>query len=298
MSKSSLDDIFNNAPEVEQKTPATELIEDKKEEIALKASEKEVEKKEDVEVKQEPEEGQKEPEEKYTLDKAQAELASMKKALNDSKSWGHKKNKTLINVKKKFTEYLNKLEEEGNIFQEQKEEAFSFFDLIEDDQSEPESNESKQPVAVNPLREVKDKIDKEFTVFKKYSKVEDADAKYNAFFALLPLSSQEEQTEFLNYMQEEAPEVVLDHIMTVSEDLYDNLYKGAEQHQGIVPYFKHIKNENNTLKKKTEEQAKEIKELKSQLAPTTEKVYNRSISSRVVNISPQKYANSLDIYNG
>lgn len=247
---------------------------------AVKADEPEVteEVKEDenkdkpVEIKEDETEGATEKPQRNKEDKAEYEL--LKKQLSESKSWGHKKNIELINAKKKMTDFLAKLEENGNIYEDDVKEAMGFFSAVDDKQAE--SSEE-----VHPYVTLKQNLDKEFSVLKKYAKISDADQKYNAFFSFLPLHSREEQEKILTYLSEESPDKALEHIMDTGSELYEDLYKELDEKGGILPYVKSLKSKIAKLDKKN-------KELTEQLDETAGTVYSRSINSKVYNPQPKR----------
>lgn len=198
----------------------------------------------------------------------------LKKQLSESKSWGHKKNIELINAKKKITDFLARLEENGNIYEDDVKEGLGYFSAVDDKQAEMQEE-------VHPYVTMKQNLDKEFSVFKKYARMSNADEKYNAYFSFLPLHSREEQEKILTYLSEESPEKALEHIMDTGTELYEDLYKELDEKGGILPYIKSLKNKINKLDKKN-------KELTEQLDETTGKVvYSRPINSKVYNPQPK-----------
>lgn len=208
-----------------------------------------------------------------------AEYELLKKQLSESKSWGHKKNIELINAKKKMSDFLARLEENGNIYEDDVKEALGFFSAVDEKQVDA-------PEEVHPYVTLKQNLDKEFGMFKKYSRMSDADEKYNAYFSFLPLHSREEQEKILTYLSEESPEKALEHIMDTGTELYEDLYKELDEKGGILPYVKSLKNKIAKLDKKN-------KELTEQLDETTGKVvYSRSINSKVYN--PQSKQTTIE----
>ena len=177
-----------------------------------------------------------------------------------------------VNAKKKVNEYLHKLAEDGTLAEEDKATILEIFNSKDIEEDSPESSNK-----TNPFVELKGKLDKEFSVFKKYAKIEEADEKYNSFFYFWPLMDNQEQEETLTYFEEESPEVALDKIMSVGSDLYENLFKGMSTKGGIIPYIKSLSSENKKLTEK-------LNKLESELDSTAGKIYNRSISSKVSNL--------------
>lgn len=219
------------------------------------------------------------PDEEINLKK---EYEFLQKQLNETKSWGHKKNVAHVNAKKKITEFLNALQNDSLIGEEEVNTALSYFELSDDDLNEFETNKNKD----NPYRNLRENLDKEFTIFKKYSRIENAEEKYQAYFSFLPALSLEEQEKAANYMMNETPEIVIDHIMTLGTEIYDNLYKGVSKHGGTVPYLKYLNNKINKLEKRN-------KELEEEVDLTEGTVYSRSINSKVSKIEPVKQNKSL-----
>lgn len=251
----------------------TESIEVKKE---VKEDE-DTEKSKSIETK-EGETSKKDSEQSKGVKENKEDYELLKKQLSESKSWGHKKNIELVNAKKKVTDFLAKLEESGNIYEDDVKEALGFFNVSDEEQSENVEE-------AHPYVTLKQNLDKEFGMFKKYSKISDADEKYNAYFSFLPLHSRAEQEKILTYLSEESPEKALEHIMDTGTELYEDLYKELDDKGGILPYVKSLKNKINKLDKKN-------KELESELAGTTEKVYPRSINSKVYN--PQAKVTTIE----
>lgn len=219
------------------------------------------------------------PDEEINLKK---EYEFLQKQLNETKSWGHKKNVAHVNAKKKITEFLNALQNDSLIGEEEVNTALSYFELSDDDLNEFETNKNKD----NPYRNLRENLDKEFSIFKKYSRIENAEEKYQAYFSFLPALSLEEQEKAANYMMNETPEIVIDHIMTLGTEIYDNLYKGVSKHGGTVPYLKYLNNKINKLEKRN-------KELEEEVDLTEGTVYSRSINSKVSKIEPVKQNKSL-----
>lgn len=206
-----------------------------------------------------------------------AEYESLQKRLDESRSWGHKKNASYVNAKKKIGEFLSKLQEDEIISAEEVNQGLGFFDLADDAQIEDKTTEVKE----NPYTTLKQNLDQEFSVFKKYAKLPNADEKYQAFFSFLPLFPSSEQEKMINYMTSETTEVVIDNIMLLGAEIYDNLYVGAEKNGGVIPFVKSLHAQIKKLEEKN-------LELRSELDTTEGKVYNRSINSKVSKIEPVK----------
>jgi hypothetical protein len=64
------------------------------------------------------------PDEEINLKK---EYEFLQKQLNETKSWGHKKNVAHVNAKKKITEFLNALQNDSLIGEEEVNTALSYF---------------------------------------------------------------------------------------------------------------------------------------------------------------------------
>ena len=214
-----------------------------------------------------------------------AEYESLQKRLDESRSWGHKKNSSYVNAKKKIGEFLSKLQEDEVISAEEVNQGLSFFDLSDDTQTEDKITEAKE----NPYVTLKKNLDQEFSVFKKYAKLPNADEKYQSFFSFLPLFPPAEQEKMINYMTNETTEVVIDNIMLLGAEIYDNLYIGAEKNGGVIPFVKSLHAEIKKLQDKN-------LELLEQLDVIEGKVYNRSINSKVSRLEPVKQINKADIW--
>lgn len=266
--------------------------EDKKQQ-EVKAQEIQAEEPKKVEVKneQEQEDREEEPENSNKQEEKQqkellkadlkVEYESLKKQLNDAKSWGHKKNAAYVNAKKKITEFLSKLQEDSLINEDEASVALKAFDeaAISDEDLQGGKKD-------NSYAELKANLDKEFNIFKKYNKTSELDEKYQAFFGFFPLLPQDEQEKIVNYMFSESPEVVIDHIVTTGSDIYETVYKGATKSGGLLPFIK-------SLHAKIEKLEKRNKQLESEVDTTEGIVHNRSINSKVSNLASTKQTKSF-----
>jgi len=269
------------------------IVENKQSEIKSQAIEIEEPKKVEVKDEQEQEDIQEEPkttekseEQQKDLLKAdlKVEYESLKKQLNDAKSWGHKKNAAYINAKKKITDFLSKLQEDSLINEDEASIALKAFDE-QISEEEPQSNDKG-----NSYAQLKANLDKEFNIFKKYNKTSELDEKYQAFFGFFPLLPADEQEKIVNYITSESPEVVIDHIITTGSEIYETVYKGATKSGGIIPFIK-------SLHAKIEKLEKRNKELESEVDTTEGIVHNRSINSKVSNLASTKQTkNFADIW--
>jgi hypothetical protein len=250
----------------------------------------EVKDEERQEIREEREEREKTSEESEIEEKQQkgllkadlkVEYESLKKQLSDAKSWGHKKNAAFINAKKKVTEFLSKLKEEALINEDEAGLALKAFDEAVMNEEEPLESAKNNSYAV-----LKANLDKEFNIFKKYNKDSELDEKYQAFFGFFPLLPQDEQEKIVNYIQEESPEVAIDHIITTGSEIYETVYKGATKSGGIIPFIK-------SLHAKIEKLEKRNKQLESEIDTTEGIVHNRSINSKVSNLASTKQAKSF-----
>ena len=238
-------------------------------------------------IQEEPKTTEKSEEQQKDLLKAdlKVEYESLKKQLNDAKSWGHKKNAAYINAKKKITDFLSKLQEDSLINEDEAGLALKAFDEAAISEEELQSNDKG-----NSYAQLKANLDKEFNIFKKYNKTSELDEKYQAFFGFFPLLPQDEQEKIVNYITSESPEVVIDHIITTGSEIYETVYKGATKSGGIIPFIK-------SLHAKIEKLEKRNKELESEVDTTEGIVHNRSINSKVSNLAPTKQTkNFADIW--
>lgn len=265
------------------------IVENKHSEIKSQPIEIEEPKKVEVKDEQEQEDIQEEPkttekseEQQKDLLKAdlKVEYESLKKQLNDAKSWGHKKNAAYINAKKKITDFLSKLQEDSLINEDEASIALKAFDE-QISEEEPQSNDKG-----NSYAQLKANLDKEFNIFKKYNKTSELDEKYQAFFGFFPLLPADEQEKIVNYITSESPEVVIDHIITTGSEIYETVYKGATKSGGIIPFIK-------SLHAKIEKLEKRNKELESEVDTTEGIVHNRSINSKVSNLASTKQTKSF-----
>jgi biopolymer transport protein ExbD len=270
------------------------IAENKHSEIKSQPIEIEEPKKIEVKDEQEQEDIQEEPKTTEKSEEQQKELLkadlkveyeSLKKQLNDAKSWGHKKNAAYINAKKKITDFLSKLQEDSLINEDEAGLALKAFDEAAISEEELQSNDKG-----NSYAQLKANLDKEFNIFKKYNKTSELDEKYQAFFGFFPLLPQDEQEKIVNYITSENPEVVIDHIITTGSEIYETVYKGATKSGGIIPFIK-------SLHAKIEKLEKRNKELESEVDTTEGIVHNRSINSKVSNLASTKQTkNFADIW--
>ena len=122
LNKTTVDDafakIFLGEVNVDNNKETIEKEEVKNEnEQKIKTREEREEREIREERKENPEKQEQEEERQKGLLKAdlKVEYESLKKQLNDSKSWGHKKNAAYVHAKKKITEFLSKLKEDRDI---------------------------------------------------------------------------------------------------------------------------------------------------------------------------------------
>ncbi|MEA0970373.1 hypothetical protein Megvenef_00332 [Candidatus Megaera venefica] len=114
------------------------------------------------------------------------------------------------------SEAKKKLSEDEVLTKDDLDSVLSYFEYNENDTVDlPSTEEAK-------FKTAKDKLDHEFSVFKKYAKIDNAEEKYNAFFYFWPLLDVKEQEKLAIYLQEESGEVAIDKIMSMGEKLYDN----------------------------------------------------------------------------
>lgn len=266
------------------------IVENKHSEIKSQPIEIEEPKKVEVKDEQEQEDIQEEPKTTEKSEEQQKELLkadlkveyeSLKKQLNDAKSWGHKKNAAYINAKKKITDFLSKLQEDSLINEDEAGLALKAFDEIAISEEELPADQKG-----NSYAQLKANLDKEFNIFKKYNKTSELDEKYQAFFGFFPLLPQDEQEKIVNYITSESPEVVIDHIITTGSEIYETVYKGATKSGGIIPFIK-------SLHAKIEKLEKRNKELESEVDTTEGIVHNRSINSKVSNLASTKQTKSF-----
>jgi hypothetical protein len=279
-----VDDVFAKIFLGEIESKEETLQEEVKEKEPIKVEVKDEQEQEIREEREEPENSNKQKEEQQKeLLKAdlKVEYESLKKQLSDAKSWGHKKNAAFINAKKKVTEFLSKLKEDALINEDEAGLALKAFDEAVMNEEEPLESPKN-----NSYAQLKADLDKEFNIFKKYNKDSELDEKYQAFFGFFPLLPQDEQEKIVNYIQEESPEVVIDHIITTGSEIYETVYKGATKSGGIIPFIK-------SLHAKIEKLEKRNKQLESEVDTTEGIVHNRSINSKVSNLASTKQAKSF-----
>lgn len=275
----STDDVFANlfqSSSSEKKEKTAEVIpkEVKVEaEVKVKEETPSVEETEDIN-----------PKEKQTKDDTNENLQSLKKQLQDAKSWGHKKNASYVHAKRKVTDFLSKLQEDALVNEEDVVSILQAFDGA--------NTEEESPTPNNKYKAIKEALDKEFLIFKKYNKSDNLEQKYESFFSFFPLLSSQEQERILDYMMNENTDIVVDHIINTGTDIYDTLYKGAEKHGGLVPYVKF-------LQAQIEKTEKKNIDLSRELDITEKTIYTNNIDSKVLNpVQSSKKVDFKDIWQG
>ena len=146
--------------------------------------------------------------------------SDLEKQVNEAKKWGQQKNHQLVNTRRKISELVSKLNEDGVIPEENVQTILSSFNDIDDNIEDSKEQENVQ----NPFVVVKDKMDNEFKTFKRYNKSTNADAKYEAFYSFFPLMSEkaaEEKGDILKYVKSLQTE--LEKIKKKSESLEGEL---------------------------------------------------------------------------
>lgn len=290
LNKTNIDDafakIFLGEAKVEDKEPQDKEVQkvEVKDEQEQEVREEREERERGEETSKDSEVQEKQQKELLKAD-LKVEYESLKKQLNDAKSWGHKKNAAYVNAKKKITEFLSKLQENSLINEDEAGLALKAFDEAAISEEELPADQKG-----NSYAQLKSNLDKEFNIFKKYNKTSELDEKYQAFFGFFPLLPQDEQEKIVTYIQEESPEVVIDHIITTGSEIYETVYKGATKSGGIIPFIK-------SLHAKIERLEKRNKELESEVDTTEGIVHNRSINSKVSNLAhAPKTKNFADIW--
>jgi hypothetical protein len=208
----------------------------------------------------------------------------LEKKVNEARKWGQQKNRQLVNTRRKISELVFKLNEDGIIPEENVQTILSSFNDIDDDIEDSKEQENVQ----NPFVAVKDKMDNEFKTFKRYNKSTDADEKYEAFYSFFPIMSAKEQEEAFNYLHDSEPDVALDYIMTNGAELYETIFKGAKEKGDILKYVKSLQTKLDKLEKKS-------KSLEGELDSTTKKVYNTGTDSKAESLV-NKTSTAKDFY--
>jgi len=277
MNLEKLADIFTNNSDIENKTH--EVVTDQEQDIENvedQKSAKQINEEKEVELETK-------SKSKDVDGNLEEEVKKLKKRLDESQTWGHKKNLAYVNAKKKVTEFLKKLNEDEVLTPDELNNVLSYFDNVDTEEETTNSNQKSK------FNNVKEKLDNEFLVFKKYAKVENAEDKYNAFFYFWPLLGEKEQEKLSVYFEEEPADVAIDQIMFMGDQLYNNLYKGIEKHGGIIDYVKSLNEKNEKLQTK-------INELEKNLDNTTDFVYSRSVNSKVQKVSNKDAESASEIW--
>tara|TARA_B110000908_G_C10267055_1_gene465266 strand:- start:1669 stop:2592 length:924 start_codon:yes stop_codon:yes gene_type:complete len=225
-------------------------------------------------------------EEKKGRVESSTKYKDLEKQVNDAKQWGQNKNRQLISTKRKISDIVSKLNIDGALPEEEAQSIFNSLNQVEDDTEEEQEEEKK---VINPFLAVKEKLDGEFTTFKRYNKSTDIDEKYEAFYSFFPMLSEKDQEESFTYLQDAEPDVALDYIMTHGSELYDNIFKGAKEKGGVLKYVKSLQTKLDKLQKKSSE-------LEVELDVTTKKVYNKPNNSEAES-SDSKTSTAKEFYS-
>lgn len=201
----------------------------------------------------------------------QEEFNELQSRLNEAKKWGHGKNAAYLRAKKKMTEFLTELQENAILNEEDVDSALKVFSDANIDENYDDLVESKK---TNTFIELKKNLDKEFNIMKKYNKDHELEAKYQSFFTFFPLLTQDEQEKVWEYIQNESPEVAIDHIVTTGSEIYYSISKGAMENGGIIPFV-------NKLQSRIEKLEKRNQELEKEFDITEGKIYTKPLNSRV-----------------
>lgn len=267
--KTSLDIDTKVTTDKDMKQKAPEISNTSKKEITDRADQEK-----DIEVEEEDKKDSSE----------NIKYKDLEKQVNEAKKWGQQKNRQLVNTKRKISELVSKLNEEGILPEDNVQTILSSFNEIDDNIEDFKEQQNVQ----NPFIAVKDKMDNEFKTFKRYNKSTDADEKYEAFYSFFPMMSAKEQEESFNYLHDSEADVALDYIMTNGAELYETIFKGAKEKGDILKYIKSLQTKLDKLEKRS-------KGLEGELDATTKKVYNVSTDSKTESLV-NKASTAKDFY--
>jgi len=286
--------VPDNATEVSEKEKSDENIEKVLEEPKDKKF-KLLELDTNIEIK---------PKENKALEK-EAEAEIDLKRYRDALKWGHNKNRVLVETKKKISEFLEKKKEEGLIEEEEIEEIKGLFskELDEDFLPEPivKNVDMKSERALN----IKEKLDKEFKLYKKYNKDPNLDDIYDSFFEYgWAFEKPEEQEKLLDYFEsffekersneEDGPEAIIDYIIDSSQKLYGKVYSKIRKSGGVMEYILDADEEMAKLQSKIEKLEAKLKNSAEEIEPVKKPAYAKSINSRQSYLETQKTENASE----
>ena len=218
------------------------------------------------------------PEKDNEFENLKKELSSKEKALNDTKRSYQTSNQKLVLSKKKFNSTLEELKNtllspdntllEEDEFNSAIDKLKSIFDFNEEDL------EAKEEVKIdNKSKTILEKLDSEFTNFKKYNKSKDLEANYKAFFDSVHLLDVEERQNLLEYLEEAEPTDSIEKLLLLGQD-YRNLFEpGLKKHKNI---FKYVADLHEQISKLNEE----INNSKQSIDNKFEDEDNKQIKSR------------------
>lgn len=199
------------------------------------------------------------------IEKLKQQIEKLTKQESDTKKWGNENREVYMRAKKKTEELAKKLFDEGTLFDEDYEVLKNVFekDLNIDTPKDEE-------VIDTPIKKVVGDLRKTFDEYKKWSDESDLDYKYNAFFKDLELITDKRFKEIQEYLLSETdPKVLLKYVLDRGAKSYDKFYKKVLEKGDALSYVEDLLAKNEKLEK-------EIKELRSELDDTEEKVYNKS----------------------
>lgn len=199
------------------------------------------------------------------IEKLKQQIEKLSKQEADTKKWGNENREVYMRAKKKTEELARKLHDEGVLFDEDYDVLKNVFE--KDLNIDTSKNEE---ISDTPIRKAVDNLKKTFDEYKKWSDEEDLDFKYQAFFKNLELVTDKRFKEIQEYLiSEEDPKIALKYVLDNGTKSYNKFYKKVLEKGDAISYIEELLTKNEKLEK-------EIKDLKSELDDTEERVYNKS----------------------
>lgn len=291
----SLDDIFNKVTEIENNKKSNVKMDESVKEVEVKTESVDLDKEQDVinqdisdqkteKVKQEF------PEKEVEFENLKKELSSKEKALNDTKRSYQNSNQKLVLSKKKFNSTLEELKNSllnpDNTLLEEIELNTAIDKLKSVFEFSEEDLEAKDEVKTdNKSKTILEKLETEFSNFKKYNKSKDLEANYKAFFDSVHLLDVEERQSLLEYLEEAEPTDSIEKLLLLGQD-YRNLFEsGLKKHKNV---FKYVTDLHDQISKLNEE----INNFKQSVDNKFEDEDNKHIKARY-SLSDSNYSNRM-----
>ena len=206
---------------------------------------------------------------KEVKDSLKKQYDTLNKQHQDTKIWGNKQRAAYVTAKKKIDEKIQKMFDEGTLFEEDVNEIKDAFNhsFETEDLKDIEAKE-------DPYKPVVDKLVSTLEEYKNWNAEDtNADTKFQAFFKHLELVTPKKLEDIRKYLSTEEPKKALKYILDEGDKYYNKFYKQVLEKGDAFSYIEELTNKNEKLEKK-------IKKLEEELDQTEGKVYGKPITSR------------------